>query len=168
MKRHSSRRASILLSTFALVATLAGASSHRVVNGRDGFSTRDKKVVIQVFKSPTCGCCKEWVNHVRAAGFDAQVVDMTDEEMQAKKASLGVGPRLQSCHTAVVNGYVVEGHVPAADIQRMLSEKPAIIGLAAPGMPQGSPGMDGAGSRKDPYNVVAFAKGGATRVFAKH
>ena len=111
MKRHSSRRASILLSTFALVATLAGASSHRVVNGRDGFSTRDKKVVIQVFKSPTCGCCKEWVNHMRAAGFDAQVVDMTDEEMQAKKASLGVGPRLQSCHTAVVNGYVVEGHV---------------------------------------------------------
>ena len=172
MKKNSTpratRRATLLLATFALVATLAAATSESATVDLAATTAVVPKVVMQVFKSPSCGCCKEWVAHARAAGFDAQVVDMTDDELQAKKARLGVGPRLHSCHTAVVNGYVVEGHVPAADIRRMLAEKPAIVGLAAPGMPRGSPGMEMPGGTKDPYNVVAFEKNGATRVFAKH
>jgi hypothetical protein len=108
------------------------------------------------------------VEHIRDSGFQAEVIDVTDEALQQRKSKLGVGPRLASCHTAIVNGYVVEGHVPAADIKRMLSEKPAIIGIAAPGMPVGSPGMEVPGGRKDKYDVVAFSKGGATRVFASH
>lgn len=159
----------ILLSAFALVFTLAGASA-----ARDGADLRPlsapsgAKTVIQVYKSPTCGCCTSWVEHIRDAGFHAEVIDVTDEALQQRKSKLGVGPRLASCHTAIVNGYVVEGHVPAADIKRMLSEKPAIIGIAAPGMPVGSPGMEVPGGRKDKYDVVAFSKGGATRVFASH
>lgn len=167
----STRRATILLFAFALAATgatIAATTSEGAPAGLSATPVVGPKVVMQVFKSPSCGCCKEWVAHVRASGFDAQVVDMTDEELQAKKARLGVGPKLHSCHTAVVNGYVIEGHVPAADIMRMLSEKPAIVGLAAPGMPRGSPGMEMPGGTKDPYNVVSFEKNGATRVFAKH
>ncbi|MBK9978146.1 MAG: DUF411 domain-containing protein [Gemmatimonadetes bacterium] len=159
----------ILLSAFALVFTLAGASA-----ARDGADLRPlsapsgAKTVIQVYKSPTCGCCTSWVEHIRDSGFQAEVIDVTDVALQQRKSKLGVGPRLASCHTAIVNGYVVEGHVPAADIKRMLSEKPAIIGIAAPGMPVGSPGMEVPGGRKDTYDVVAFSKGGATRVFASH
>jgi len=159
----------ILLSAFALVFTLAGASA-----ARDGADLRPlsppsgAKTVIQVYKSPTCGCCTSWVEHIRDSGFQAEVIDVTDVALQQRKSKLGVGPRLASCHTAIVNGYVVEGHVPAADIKRMLSEKPAIIGIAAPGMPVGSPGMEVPGGRKDKYDVVAFSKGGATRVFASH
>ena len=159
----------ILLSAFALVFTLAGASA-----ARDGADLRPlsapsgAKTVIQVYKSPTCGCCTSWVEHIRDSGFQAEVIDVTDEALQQRKSKLGVGPRLASCHTAIVNGYVVEGYVPAADIKRMLSEKPAIIGIAAPGMPVGSPGMEVPGGRKDKYDVVAFSKGGATRVFASH
>ena len=164
------RSSTILLSTFALVFTVAGASAARTDSemARAAASPVAAKTVIQVYKSPTCGCCKAWVDHVRANGFQAEVIDVSDEELQARKAKLGVGPRLASCHTAIVNGYVVEGHVPAADIQRMLKEKPAIIGIAAPGMPVGSPGMEVPGGRKDKYDVVAFSKGGATRVFASH
>lgn len=167
----STRRATILLFAFALAATgatVAATASEGAPVGLSASTVAGPKVVMQVFKSPSCGCCKEWVAHVRAAGFDAQVVDMTDDELQAKKARLGVGPKLHSCHTAVVNGYVIEGHVPAADIKRMLSDRPAIVGLAAPGMPRGSPGMEMPGGTKDPYNVVSFEKNGATRVFAKH
>lgn len=164
----------ILVSTFALVFTIAGAATAR---GGDAMlrpippapvATNGAKTVIQVYKSPTCGCCKAWVDHIKASGFEAQVFDITDEELQARKGRLGVGPRLASCHTAIVNGYVVEGHVPAADIKRMLAEKPAIAGIAAPGMPVGSPGMEVPGARADKYDVVSFTKAGTTKVFASH
>lgn len=122
---------------------------------------------MQVYKSPTCGCCKAWVAKMREAGFDVRVTDLDDAALQAEKAKRGVGDNLASCHTAVVNGYIVEGHVPAADIQRMLQEKPAVAGLAAPGMPRGSPGME-MGGAKDAYDVVAFTKLGKTYVFAHH
>lgn len=164
------RSSTILLAAFALAFTVAGASATRSEGGMAHAAPAPAvaKTVIQVYKSPTCGCCKNWVDHVRANGFQAEVFDVSEEELQARKAKLGVGPRLASCHTAIVNGYVVEGHVPAADIQRMLKEKPPIIGIAAPGMPVGSPGMEVPGGRKDKYDVVAFSKGGATRVFASH
>jgi len=164
------RSAVVVLSSFAAVLSLAGAATARSeVRIHPLAPARvQAKTSMQVFKSPTCGCCKNWIDHVRAAGFVTDVVDMSEEEMQAKKTSLGVGRRLASCHTAIVNGYVVEGHVPAADIRKMLREKPAIAGIAAPGMPVGSPGMEVPGGRKDKYDVVAFTKDGNTRVYASH
>ena len=123
---------------------------------------------MEVFKSPTCGCCKAWVERMKAAGFDTKVTDLSEAALQKEKARLGVTDNLASCHTAVVNGYVVEGHVPAEDIQRMLRDKPKIAGIAAPGMPRGSPGMEVPGGAKDAYDVVAFTKAGKTSVYAKH
>ena len=121
---------------------------------------------ITVYKDPSCGCCAKWVDHLRANGFAPEVHDRSD--MDALKDSLGVPAQLRSCHTAVVEKYVIEGHVPAADVKRLLSSKPAkTVGIAVPGMPVGSPGME-MGARVDRYDVVAFAPGGATRVFARH
>lgn len=120
--------------------------------------------VVTVYKSPTCGCCSKWVDHLKSAGFQVKAIDR--EDMDEIKALNGVTDALASCHTALVGGYVVEGHVPAADIQRLLKEKPKVAGLAAPGMPMGSPGMEG--SHKDAYDVVTFDKAGRTRVWAKH
>ena len=119
---------------------------------------------IVVYKSPTCGCCRDWVDHLRDEGF--KVTTHNSNNMDQIKAEHGVKTKLQSCHTALVEGYVVEGHVPAADIKRLLQEKPTVAGLAAPGMPMGSPGMEG--PYKDPYDVLAFEKSGATKVYARH
>ena len=125
-----------------------------------------KPTSITVYKDPSCGCCKKWVEHLRANGFSPDVHDRSD--MQALKDSLGVPAALRSCHTAVVGTYVIEGHVPAADLTRLLASKPAkTLGVAVPGMPAGSPGMEVDG-RADRYDVIAFAPGGATRVFARH
>ncbi len=162
------RPVSLVVAAFAAVFAVAATSSARVESPSAAARPVAAKTVIQVYKSPTCGCCKAWVDHIKAAGFQAEVFDVTDAELQARKAKLGVGANLASCHTAIVNGYVVEGHVPAADIERMLKEKPAIAGLAAPGMPVGSPGMEMPNGRADKYDVVAFTKSGTTRVFAKH
>lgn len=120
---------------------------------------------ITVFKDPNCGCCKLWVEHLRKHAFTVVTKDTAD--VTPVKRSGRVPERLYSCHTAFVNGYVIEGHVPAADIQRLLQEKPKIAGLAVGGMPIGSPGME-VGQRKDPYDVVAFSRDGSTQVFAKH
>lgn len=119
---------------------------------------------VVVYKSPTCGCCKEWVSHLKENGFNVTVHDQYD--MQPIKRQMGVPQRLQSCHTAQVGDYVIEGHVPAADIVRLLREKLAVKGLSAPGMPMGSPGMEG--PRKDPYEVLAFQPDGRTSVYARH
>jgi hypothetical protein len=118
---------------------------------------------IEIWKTPTCGCCKLWVDHMRAAGFRPTVHDLDD--VSPIKRKHGVPSSLESCHTAVVGGYIIEGHVPADVVQQALKAKPKIAGLAVPGMPMGSPGMEG--SRKDPYNVVAFEQNGRTSVFAK-
>jgi len=121
---------------------------------------------ITIYKSPTCGCCARWVDHVRAAGFATTIHDTPD--MDPIKAKYGVPKALQSCHTALVDGYVVEGHVPAADVLRLLRERPKVKGLAVPQMPAGSPGME-MGGAADPYDVIAFAADGkTTRVFAHH
>ena len=122
--------------------------------------------VVRVYKSPTCGCCADWVDHLREAGFRVEVSDR--EDVTRAKVELGVPPSLGSCHTAVVDGYVVEGHVPAEDIRRLLAERPDVVGLAVPGMPAGSPGMELPGGRTDPYDVVAFDPAGATSVFSSH
>ena len=119
---------------------------------------------IMVYKSPTCGCCSKWVDHQRDNGFVVKTKDLRD--MRMVKSIAGVKPEHASCHTAKVDGYVIEGHVPAADIKRLLKERPAVTGLSVPGMPMGSPGMEG--PRSDPYEVLTFDEQGESRVFARH
>jgi hypothetical protein len=127
-----------------------------------GGADAQRPVTIDVFKDPTCGCCANWVEHLRRKGFTATSTNLSD--MTALKDKHNVPRQARSCHTALVGGYVIEGHVPAADIQRLLKEKPAVAGLAVPGMPIGSPGMEGANPQ--PYNVLAFDKKGQTTVFS--
>lgn len=117
---------------------------------------------VVVYKSPTCGCCTDWVAHMRDAGFSVDVEDRRD--LAPIKAGMDIPRQLQSCHTARVGDYIVEGHVPADLVERLLREKPDIKGLAVPGMPMGSPGMEG--PRKDPYDVLALGKDGRVRVYA--
>jgi hypothetical protein len=118
-----------------------------------------------VFKTPTCGCCTKWVEYMEKNGFTAKVTNMPD--LSAVKEQNGVTQRLSSCHTTLVGGYVIEGHVPAEDVRRLLKEKPAgIAGLAAPGMPAGSPGMDVPNTPS--YDIIAFDKAGKTSVYATH
>ena len=119
---------------------------------------------VVVYKSPTCGCCKEWVKHLEKNGFSVEVHDRLD--MNPIKTELGVPVQLQSCHTAKVGHYVIEGHVPADDIKRLISEKPDVSGLSAPGMPMGSPGMEG--PRTEPYDVLTFQRGGKISVYSSH
>ena len=118
---------------------------------------------IQVYKSPTCGCCTKWVDHLRDNGFSVTVTELKD--VTPIKLENGVPRRLASCHTAIIGGYVVEGHVPADDLRRLLDERPKISGLAVPGMPIGSPGMEGPNPVR--YQVLSFGIGG-TRVFSEH
>jgi len=117
---------------------------------------------VLVYKTEGCGCCNAWVEHLRAAGFEVDARNVTD--IASIKAGAGIGPSVSSCHTALVDGYVVEGHVPADVIERMLAERPDIAGLAVPGMPVGSPGMEGDGAK--PYEVLALDRQGRTSVYA--
>lgn len=121
--------------------------------------------LVVVYKSPTCGCCESWVGHMQGAGFPVEVRDMQD--LSAIKAEVGVPAGLGSCHTARIGDYFVEGHVPADDVKRLLAEHPDARGLAVPGMPQGSPGME-QGRPDEPYDVLLVAKDGSTSVFAHH
>jgi len=149
------RATSMIGGGLALSATLSRASEAMA-----------KPAAITVYKDPSCGCCTKWVEHLRASGFAPVVHDRQD--MDALKDSLGVPTALRSCHTAVAGRYVVEGHVPAADLKKLLAAAPAkIVGLAVPGMPVGSPGME-MGGRADRYDVIAFGAKGTTNVFARH
>ncbi|BAO44473.1 DUF411 domain-containing protein [Thiolapillus brandeum] len=115
-----------------------------------------------VYKSPTCGCCRKWVRHMRENGFSVEVHEQYN--VTPKKDEYGVPRQLRSCHSARIGGYVVEGHVPADVVKQLLKEKPAIAGVAVPGMPMGSPGMEG--TRKDPYDVFSFTDTGKTGIYA--
>jgi hypothetical protein len=121
---------------------------------------------LTIYKSPTCGCCAKWVDHVAAAGFATVVHD--HEDMDPVKDNLGVPRALRSCHTAQVEKYLVEGHVPAEDIVRLLKERPAVAGLAVPGMPASSPGMAVPGAPHEPYEVLSFRLDGTTERYARH
>lgn len=115
-----------------------------------------------VYRSPTCGCCGKWLEHMKQNGF--AVKDVLTEDMDSIKHQQGIPDNLKSCHTALVGGYRVEGHVPASDVRALLEKKPAVVGISVPGMPAGTPGME-MGGRKDPYAVVQFDKGGEPTVF---
>ena len=151
--RHSLSGAAAVLAVRALPSDLFAAELPK------GLAPAD----ITVYKSPTCGCCHLWIKHMEKAGFTLAVHDMND--VTEIKDNLGVPKKLQSCHTAVFGKYLLEGHVPADLVRKLQKEKPQILGLAVPGMPSGSPGMEGLG--KDPYDVVAFEKGGKQWVYAK-
>ena len=130
-------------------------------------SDADRKAELEsitVYKSPTCGCCTKWVSHLQANGFEVETIDLQD--MNPVKAEVGISRQLSSCHTAKTGGYVIEGHVSADDIKRLLKERPDVTGLTVPGMPMGSPGMEG--HRKDNYDVLTFTRTGETAVFSRH
>ena len=122
--------------------------------------------VIDVYKTPTCGCCGKWVEYLRAEGFQVRVSDLND--LSAVKASNKIPDSVQSCHTAKVGNYALEGHVPAQDIRKLLAERPAVAGIAVPGMPIGSPGMEVAGVKPQAFDTIAFDAQGNRRVFASH
>jgi hypothetical protein len=123
--------------------------------------------LVEVWKSPTCGCCKDWVAHLEANGYPVKTYEVSESAKATKRLGLGMPEKLGSCHTALVQGYVLEGHVPAREIHRLLSERPRALGLAVPGMPVGSPGMDGAAyaGRKDAYSVLLVQRGGTSGVY---
>lgn len=121
---------------------------------------------VTVHKDASCSCCEKWIAHMRSSGFTVTVRDEAD--IDAVKDELGVPAALRSCHTAVVGGYLVEGHVPAADVKRLLRTRARVAGLAVPGMPTGTPGMEIPGRRPDRYTVLAFDARGATKSFASH
>ena len=125
------------------------------------------KPMVEVWKTATCGCCKDWIKHLESNGFAVRAHDLSDQAKREQRRRLGLEDKFGSCHTALVGGYLLEGHVPARDIQRLLKEKPKALGLAVPGMPVGSPGMDGPeyGGHKDPYDVLLVQRGGASRVY---
>jgi hypothetical protein len=119
-----------------------------------------------VYKDATCKCCDKWAEHLRKNNFDVQVKEVALSDLRDLKTRHGIPPNLQSCHTGIVDGYVIEGHVPAADVQRLLKERPKGIGLVVPGMPTGSPGMEG--TPGDSYSVLLFDKTARTSVFRKY
>lgn len=122
-----------------------------------------KKPAITVYKTPSCGCCHEWVAHLRKNGFEVTTHDVPDTSPY--RSRFGVPKELASCHTGVIDGYALEGHVPAADIRRLLAERPKARGLSVPGMPVGSPGMEVEGTRRDAFDVVLFADDGSRKVW---
>ena len=147
----------VILVLTAMVATIVGGIA---------LNAQAKGETVTVYKDPTCGCCAKWVEHLRQHGFVTKVTETAN--VNDVKTKSGVPRQARSCHTALVNGFVIEGHVPAADVQRLLKERPAgVIGLAVPGMPIGSPGME-VGAKVQPYDVMAFDKEGRTSVFASH
>ena len=155
-------------STAAAVASavvLIAGVSVAVVSSQGAKSATAGKPSLAVFKSPTCGCCAKWNEHMTAAGYTVNSSDRAD--MNAIKEEHRIPADLRSCHTALVSGYVVEGHVPADVVAKLLAERPAgVVGIAVPGMPAGSPGMESPDGFKTPYQVLAFTKDGQSRVYA--
>jgi len=148
------------MSRYALLIAAALSLSAAVVPAR--------AEQVEVFKTASCGCCGLWIDHLKKNGFTVAPKDLAHGALARLKIQAGLTkPELQSCHTAKVGGYVVEGHVPAADVKRLLAEKPDAIGLTVPGMPLGSPGME-AGDRREPYEVLLVRRDGSTAVFARH
>ena len=166
-------RRRLLLGAVGAVLTLAGcdrrAADSAATKGPLSPGLTSSSVALslhaEVWKSPFCGCCKLWVRHLQANGFNVVAHDVSDSSVMRKQ--LGMPSQLGSCHSARIAGYAIEGHVPAADIKRLLAEKPDAIGLSAPGMPIGSPGME-QGDLRDRYDVLLVLRNGQTRVFQSH
>lgn len=165
MRRMNSNPQTINLPRRRLLGALACAVATALVP----FKTRASEATIaaDVWKGPTCGCCNDWITHLEANGFS---VTAYNEGNSAARARLGMPLRFGSCHTADIGGYAIEGHVPAREIHRLLEEQPDAVGLTVPGMPIGSPGMDGSvyGGRRDPYDVLLIGRDGSARVYQSY
>ena len=146
------------MKSFAIVLAVLG------VLGLAAPALAEEMPAMTVWKSPWCGCCGNWIEHMRAAGFEVQVEEV--EDLGVVKRMAMVPDHLQSCHTARVGGYTIEGHVPASDVLRLLEQRPDVLGLAVPGMPSGSPGMEN--GERDPYDVLMLRRDGETGVFSSH
>lgn len=158
------RRTFLVAVPFALAACSTGARESTANQTREPATPVGLSEIV-VHKTPTCGCCGAWIDHLRADGFTVRVIDVADTSPVAHR--LGVPDALRSCHTAEIDGYAIEGHVPASDIRRLLAERPDAAGIAVPGMPLGSPGME-MGDRRENYDVILFDRAGGTRVFASY
>jgi hypothetical protein len=158
-------RRPVVISLTVLAVLLGVMASSLVVTGARVLAAQADQPEVLVYKTPTCGCCGKWVAHLRAAGFRVRTVDT--EDLGPIRREWQLPPKLASCHTARVGRYVIEGHVPAADIRRLLETRPRVDGLAVPGMPIGSPGME-QGNVVEPYDVLSFNAAGETSVFASH
>lgn len=147
--------------------TLLKAALSSLALGISPFAWSQAKITLEVWKDPNCGCCKDWIKHVEANGFDVRTFDTGNV---AARSRFGIPVKYGSCHTVRAGSYVIEGHVPAREIHRLIKEKPAGIGLAVPGMPVGSPGMDGPayGTRRDPYDVLLILADGSSRIFESY
>ena len=147
------------------IALLGATALHSTALGQNA-----SKPLVEVWKTPTCGCCKDWVKHLQDQGFAVKTYDLSESAKAARRAELGLAEKFGSCHTALVGGYVVEGHVRAQDIRKLLKERPHALGLSVPGMPIGSPGMDGPeyGGRKDAYAVLLVQRDGSSTVYQKY
>ena len=152
------RRRTLAMGASALAIGMGWALSARAAQ---------PKPLVEVWKDPNCGCCKDWMTHLESEGFTVKAYDKGNT---AARAAFGMPQALGSCHTAKVQGYIIEGHVPAVDIKRLLADKPQALGLSVPGMPIGSPGMDGPvyGGRRDAYQVLLVRKDGSSQVFSSH
>ena len=150
--------------TRTLVARAGGALVTVLTLAGVVLTAQARLPTVVVYKTPTCGCCTKWVEHLQAAGFKVETQHRDD--LSSIRQQQKVPATVTSCHTALVGPYVVEGHVPAADVKKLLAEKPAVKGIAVPGMPMGSPGMEGPNPQH--YDTVAFTEAGKTTVFAKH
>ncbi len=146
-----------------LVFILSACGGSTAVEDTTNRATLPKVVM---YKSPTCGCCGKWATYMRANGF--RVEERIADNLWRLKDRYGVPPQARSCHTAIVGDYVVEGHVPAQEVKRLLTERPDVVGIAVPGMPIGSPGMEVPGQPAEPFTVVAFDRAGNVSVFAEY
>ena len=136
--------------------------------GSPALAATEEQQSIEVWKSPTCSCCGKWVKHLEANGFVVKVNNTKSSTLARIKRQAGIEEEIASCHTAKIGGYVIEGHVPAADIKRLLDEHPDAVGLTVPNMPIGSPGMEQPGGETEPYDVLLVKKDGSLDVFARH
>jgi len=168
MKKSVKTMRFMMLAFAGLALAACNASNDTADNSTpgNGASTGKAAKEIVMYKSPGCECCTGWADHLRGAGFT--VIEKKREDMRAIKAQYGVPDQLASCHTAIIDGYVIEGHVPAADVQRLLEERPKVAGLTAPGMPKQSPGMQDKSLEPKNYDVLAFDKNGAFHVFTHY
>ncbi len=165
-KKTTAKSKTLLFIALASITAIAIAATAFKSQDKDMASAVDNtnSEVITVYKSPTCGCCNKWITHLEDNGFKVKAVDSND--MASIKDQQGVPMGARSCHTAIINNYVIEGHVPAKDIKNLLKEKRAVAGLAVPGMPMGSPGMEG--GRVDKYMVYEFDKTGHAKIVSKY
>lgn len=149
-----------------LIRSLAALLFAALLSSGAALAAEQSSPQLQVFKSASCGCCADWIKHMTTNGFEAKAQDVASGALARIKKDAGIRPQYASCHTARIGGYAIEGHVPAEDVKRLLAEKPDAVGLAVPGMPIGSPGME-SGDTREAYEVLLIKKDGSTEVWSK-